>query len=75
MSRLLFTLKRDKIHVDIYHKGEFVCTIKVSDQNRGNFSAISLEASQDTRYKIIKADPPINHLIDESYFNQEIFNK
>lgn len=72
---LFINLKRNKIWADIYHKGEKIMTIRVSDHNRGVSSVIDLDAGKDVVYKIIKDINNAHLLADETFFNQEKFNK
>lgn len=71
MAGLWLSIKRGKSYIDVYHKGEKICTIKVSDQNRGNQSILSLESSLDTRFKMEK-ETQIES--EEENFNKEKFN-
>lgn len=73
MANLWLNIKRGKSYIDIYHKGEKICTIKVSEQNRGNSAILLLDSGNDTRFKVEK-EAIINN-DDESRFNSEEYNK
>jgi hypothetical protein len=65
---LWINLKRNKIHADIYKNGEFICSIKVDEQNKGKDSVILFEADNDISFKIVKDS-------EENSFNKESYNK
>lgn len=74
---LWVSLKRGGTWVDVYYKGEKICTIKVSEQNRSTRSVIDLDGLPDTNFKVVKSltNEIKPELIDDSYFNKEVFNK
>lgn len=67
-------LKRNKLNAEIYHKGEYIMTIAVSEQNRSNMAYITLTNCKDIKFKIIK-DNESQLITDETIFNREEFNK
>lgn len=74
MGKLWLSLKRDRIYADIYYKGQKICTIKVSESNKGNHCVVDLETEDDVGFKIIKKPGEIQ-IPDESVFNKEEYNK
>lgn len=72
-KNLWLALKRDKIWAEIYYLGEHIATIRVSEQNRGNMSILSLENKPELTFKIVKSKD--EEVVDESAFNREHFNR
>jgi len=75
MGRFFSNLKRGKIKVEIYHNGEYIMTLSVSEYNKGNSATIDFNAIENVRYKIVKADEQVTENNDESFFNREEFNR
>lgn len=65
-------LKRNKIYVDIYYKGEKIGTVKVSENNPAIKSVIDFDGTEDTYFKIVKIQDISK---DESVWNKEEFNR
>jgi len=73
MNKITLGIARGKTHLDIYHKGELIGTIRVSEQNRTN--QVSLELTSDkevTRYNINRIEQIVP---TDSSYNKEEFNK
>lgn len=73
---LWVNLKRNKTWVDVYYKGEKICSVKVDEKNVGVRSCIALDAHPDASVKIVKTyqDDEATEK-DESFYNKENFNR
>lgn len=75
-NKITLAISRGKSHLDIYHKGEKIGEILVSENNRSNQATMQLVSDADiTRFKIVKHIKPDITLADESEFNKEEFNR
>ena len=73
MNKITLGIARGRTYLDIYHKGELIGTIKISEQNRT--TQVSLELTSDkevTRYNINRTEQIVP---TDSFFNKEEFNK
>jgi hypothetical protein len=75
MGKLFTNLVRNKNYMELYIDGELIVTIKVSEQNKGSRATIDFEAPDKVKFKLKKEHSDIKDLIDDSYFNKEVFNK
>lgn len=80
---LWLSLKKNKIHADIYYQGKRICTIAVNEGNRSNTALISLitkdseenETGDDIKFKIVKTTDSIEKFEENKDFgNKEIYN-
>jgi hypothetical protein len=75
-NKITLAISRGKSHLDIYHKGEKIGEILVSEGNRNNQISIQLASDADiTRFKVIRDAARKITQIDEEHFNKEEFNK
>ncbi len=73
MNRITLVISRGKTFLDIFHKGEKIGEIKVSDSNRTTQSSLQLTSDASvTRFKISRA---IEVDTEELNYNLEEFNK
>ena len=73
MGSFFTNLKRNKIHLEIYHNGELLTTVKVSEQNRSTASSIVLDTTNSSvNYRIVKTKQEEQ---SDDYFNKEEFNR
>lgn len=71
-NKITLAISRGKSHLDIYHKGEKIGEIFVSETNRSVQSALLLTSDADiTRFRIVKHD----RAVDDDAFNREEFNR
>lgn len=67
---ITLVISRGKNYLNLYHKGELVGKIEVSELNRGNQTSLKLSSDKtNTIFKITKEN------IDDDFFNKEEFNK
>jgi hypothetical protein len=73
MNRITLVISRGKTYLDIFHKGEKIGEIKVSDGNRTTQASLQLTSDASiTRFKISRAVSVDN---EELNYNLEEFNK
>jgi hypothetical protein len=73
MNRITLVISRGKTFLDIFHKGEKIGEIKVSDSNRTTQSSLQLTSDASvTRFKISRAIEVDN---EELNYNSEEFNR
>jgi len=73
MNRITLVISRGKTFLDIFHKGEKIGEIRVSDGNRTTQSSLQLTSDASiTRFKISRAVSVDN---EELNYNSEEFNK
>lgn len=71
---LWVNMRRDKIWVDIFYKGEKIASVRVDDKNVGNRACIAFDSDPSvTKFKVIRKEKPEE--IDEGQYNREEFNK
>lgn len=71
---LWVNMRRDKIHVDIFYKGEKIATVRVDDKNVGARACIAFDSDPDiVKFKVVRKEKPEE--IDEGFFNKEEFNR
>lgn len=76
MNKITLVISRGKTFLDIYHKGEKIGEIKVSDGNRTTQTSLNLTSDASiTRFKISRAIETGNEGLDESVYNKEEFNR
>lgn len=75
-NKITLAISRGKSHLDIYHKGEKIGEIVVSEQNRSTQVALQLKSDADiTRFRVIKGQATPPDQLPEEHFNREEFNR
>jgi len=75
-NKITLAISRGKSHLDIYHRGEKIGEILVSENNRSNQATVQLVSDAEvTRFKIVKRTAIANEIIDETAYNKEEFNR
>lgn len=71
---LWVNMKRDKVWVDIFYKGEKIASVRVDDKNVGARACMAFDADPNvTRFKVVRKEVPEEK--DEGFFNREEFNR
>ena len=72
-DKVCLNISRGKSWIHIFHEGQLIGKIEVSEANRGNQCNLAFYSDKDvTRYKIERSLQVVD---DESRFNKEEYNK